>query len=238
MTGNIRRMVARRSDYSDTNDFVPTPPYVTRALFKHVIPWVSFEAPFFSAWDPSAGMGHMLKPLTELVFKEVIGSDLVPREPAYPDLPEITQLDFLKPTDQRADVIIMNPPYGQFNDFVRLGLERSNRVLAVLCRIQALEGQRRWESTYRTNPPSVVAVFADRIPFRVGRITSRTTKMFTHCWMVFEHGLEGSRLAWIPPTVQRELEIEADYQDATNGWRQHNGEWCEGEGQQPGAPAP
>jgi len=210
----IEDHIKRRSDFNETQDYVPTPPFATRALFKYVAPEIVKPKPDnLVAWDPACGGGHMCEVLKEYGFRSVIGSDAYDRgyEPG-----EVVSFD---EADKSADLIATNPPYALLNEFMVEGLNRSDRFLALLVRIQALESQRRYNAVFKNAPPTRIGVFSDRVPFRVNFVTPKARKMFTHCW-VFWDKIEmtertrddrSSEFMWIPPDAQKMLEKEGDY---------------------------
>ena len=65
-----RAVMNRRLDPVDSLDFFPTPPWATRALFKHVL----LDA-HGTAWEPAAGAGHMAEVMREC-FAQVHASDV------------------------------------------------------------------------------------------------------------------------------------------------------------------
>ncbi len=213
----IRDSVARHSDFNDTMDFIPTTPYATRVLFESVAPGLKKEAQEgCTIWDPACGAGHMCR-----VFREYgavpIGSDIV--DHGYQGL--ITQ-DFSKPSPsdvvQGANAIVTNPPYALLNEFMLEGLHKSRSHFALLVRIQALESQSRYNNVYSKVPPTKVAIFSDRIPFKSKVVVRKAPKMFTHIWIYWDMNVVRSRasrenpeLMWIQPNAQELFEKEYDY---------------------------
>lgn len=205
----IRDQVARHSDYNETRDFIPTPPFATRALYEHVAPELKLASCYLDVLDPAAGEGHMLGVFREYGHPKVIGSDIVPNPSAG-----VIQRDFLTEKSAFApDVIVTNPPYKYFNEFVQQSLVEAHLGVAMLCRVQSLEGQRRYISLFSHRPPTQIAFFSDRIPFRVGKVVQKAPKMFFHIWVWWNQVDTAPRPPlWIPPTVQADLEKDEDYE--------------------------
>jgi len=207
---SIRDHIARRSTYYETKDFFPTPPYATRALFRYLLP--AYEdravAENYSIWDPACGAGHMNRVFDEYGFRLNIASDI--GDYGYGPQDEVGSFQELAKTKE-ADLIVTNPPYGDMQAFVDLGLARSNEALALLTRIQFLEGQNRYHGLFSTRPPTIVGIFSDRIPFKMNVVVPKAPKMFTHIWAVWIHGAEPQPLRWIPPDAQQLLERAEDY---------------------------
>lgn len=74
-------------------------------------------------------------------------------------------LDFLSDEYpvEKADVVIMNPPYATLEPFIIRALEIAQDKLIVLCRTQVLEGVSRFENIFLENPPTKIYQYVDRI---------------------------------------------------------------------------
>ena len=211
----IRDMVARHSNFDDTKDFIPTPPWATRAVFEEVWPDLK-NAKDQTYWDPACGAGHMTR-----VFKEYGAFDLGTDLHNHVGADNFQPYDFtLKKRPVNVEAIITNPPYAKANDFVMKGMMQADRVLALLMRIQVLESETRYSAVYKRCPPSKVAVFSERIPFKTGEVIRKAPKMFTHCWLVWDiksirekgrYNLPPCELSWIEPGAQRKYEKDSDY---------------------------
>lgn len=207
----IRDMVARHSHPDDNQqDFIPTPLYATRVLFEEVAPWMKTTAPQQSIWDPAAGQRHMTRVFREYGYKTVIDTEIR----------DENGLDF-RDAKQRADVIVTNPPYGGglIEVFVRKGLELANQHFALLTRVNVLEGQKRYREFFTKTPPTKIAFFSDRIPFRVGKLDRKASKMFFHVWLYWDMPMvrkcpDGDYIttcSWIDDRAQTKYEKEGDW---------------------------
>lgn len=202
----IRDMVARQSPKSE-RDFIPTPPFATRALYEHVLLPRGLDPVSHDAWDPAGGHGHMARVMGEMGHYSVRCTDLWPSHEHG-----VSEMDFLAPTGLQSDLIVTNPPYKHLQEFIQLSLDRASRGVAMLIRVQGLEGMRRYNAIYNPLPPTTVAFFSDRIPFKQGKVVQKAPKMFFHCWVWWD--LECKRQTeaiWITPTVQKDLERSEDY---------------------------
>lgn len=206
---SIRDMLARHSDYTETRDFIPTPPFATRALYEHVAPELKEKAHLLSAWDPAAGHGHMTRVFAEYQHQNIFASDIEENLTFG-----VNGVDFLDPKNNaKKDLIATNPPYKHANEFTQKALEQARFGVAMLVRVQALEGQRRYAALYSKNPPTQIAFFADRIPFKVGKVVRKAPKMFFHVWLWWNKLDPDPRPPlWIPPNVQKKLEKDEDYE--------------------------
>ena len=210
---SIRDMVARHSNFDETKDFIPTPPFATRALYEYVLPELKEDAHRLSVWDPACGEGHMCRVFEEYGHPTVLGTDKY--HPSY-GATNTQTLDFTAASDVEGevDVIVTNAPYKHLNKFIENSMRASNRYVCMLVRIQALTGQTRWRNFYASNPPTRIGVFSDRIPFKTGRVVRKCSKMFDHMWMVWDKWGDNNlacNMVWIPPSAQRLLEKGQDY---------------------------
>jgi hypothetical protein len=204
----IRDMVARRSNFDETKDFIPTPPWATRALYEYVVPYLKTEAPRTSILDPAAGYGHMSRVFEEYGHKRVLATDVVPYE-------NIGVRDFITVPPPIAlgnpDFIVTNPPYKYVREFIIQALQETAKGVGMLCRIQVLESQKRYEHIFDRIPPTQIAFFSDRIPFKSGVVVRKAPKMYFHIWLWWDDR-EPQPPIWIPPNAQQLLEKDSDYE--------------------------
>lgn len=219
----VRDMVARHSDFDETEDFIPTPPWATRVLYEYVAPDLKVMAPQLTAYDPACGEGHMLQVFCEYGHHSVVGSDFSEK-----------QLDTAKKRlgggglwlgdyttgarREKEGVVISNPPYKHLNAFIDRALETATFGVGMLCRIQALESEKRYNSVYKSRPPTQIAFFSNRIPFKTGVVAKKAPKMFFHVWLwwqksqAFSGRFEAPRPPlWVPYDAQTQLEKDSDY---------------------------
>ena len=57
-------VMAQRREPPDALDYFPTPPWATRALFRHVLPALDVDG-ICSVWEPACGEGHMAAVIEE-----------------------------------------------------------------------------------------------------------------------------------------------------------------------------
>lgn len=126
------------------NDFYATDPKAVELLLE-----LETFAPVI--WEPACGEGHISKVLAAHGY-EVISTDLVYRGFGDPE-----PLDFLKETlDGFEGDIITNPPYSIALEFIQKALDsvQPGRKVAMLLKIQFLEGKRRKEFYSKSPPPN------------------------------------------------------------------------------------
>ena len=192
-------------------DYYPTPPWVTRALFRYVLG--DFVYLNNTCWEPACGNGHMSEVLTEQ-FKYVWSSDIV-----YYDYFPAGLTDFLNddaPTPYQKDGIdwiITNPPFNLAEEFILKALVRAKVGVAMFCRLQLLEGQHRYNHLFKDNPPWVVAPFVERANIHKAKVERKTTSTIPFAWFVWDKTRStklGTKLCWIPPCKSL-LEKDSDY---------------------------
>jgi len=198
------RHVRRRSNYDEVKDDFPTPPWAVRAFFKYVAPFNSGASLIFK--EPAAGRGHMVRVLKEQRFK-VSASDLVDYGVNF------KVANYLTSSLNRCDVVLTNPPYKHANAFVAKALREAEVGVAMLLRTIWLESVTRYDTLFSITPPSVVAVFSRRMQAAQGRVVRQNGAMFSHSWFWWDLRRKDktTRLIWIPPQAQAELERDDDY---------------------------
>jgi hypothetical protein len=197
-------VMAQRKEPHDSLDFFPTPPWSTRALCERL----HRSGALNTCWEPACGAGHMAQPLKEY-FKHVYATDI--HDYGYGALD-----DFLLPRPgghQRFDFIITNPPFRLAHEFAENALRFALAGVALLVRIQFLEGQERYRSLFSRCPPTWILQFTERVTMLKGRLHNDSTSTATaYCWLVWLLPQVNSitRFHWIPPCRAR-LERPRDY---------------------------
>lgn len=151
-----------------------------------------------SILEPCAGGGHMIKGILDYVYnsnteppKRLITTDIKQRPLIVNNLMIATgeQYDFLSDNYpyNKADYVIMNPPYSTIEPFVIRGLEIAQKGLLVLGRLQFLEGKSRYENILKDNPPTDVYIYIDRIKCgKNGDFTNTEASAQAYAWYFFD----------------------------------------------------
>lgn len=166
------------------DDFYPTPPEATYALLERE----KFKG---EVWECACGDGAISKILQENNYK-TYSSDLIDR--GFGETP----IDFLKST-RKTDNIITNPPFKLGTEFAYQSCLLANKKVAMLCRINFLEGVARGKM-FKNTPLKTVYVFSRRITF-----TNPDTKKKSHgggmlafAWFIWENGYNKKpQIEWI-----------------------------------------
>jgi len=175
-------LVGASEKQREIHDFYATPAHATLALLERE----TFEG---SIWECACGNGAISKLLEN--DNEVYSTDLVDR--GYGE-----QLDFLdKSINLKYDNIITNPPYKYAQEFVELSLERSNKKVAMLLKLNFLEGQKR-NKFFNETPLKNVYVFSKRLSFDKGNEKSKGNGLLAYAWYVWDKGYQGKpSIDWI-----------------------------------------
>ena len=130
-----------------SNDFYETPAQAVHKLL---------EVEDFSGeiWECACGKNAIVNAL-QSKYSNIYSSDLIDRGVGA------NIEDFLQST-RKTNNIITNPPFNLALLFVKKALELANGKVAMLLRIQFLEGKERYEF-FKNNPPSKVYVFGNRV---------------------------------------------------------------------------
>jgi hypothetical protein len=142
------------------NDFYATNPETVKkfllALEKDTLITEIFNGA--AVWECACGNGNIIETLkrclnSKNVSADYLASDLVNRGCGI-------VLDFLH-TYRKADVIITNPPFSLMNEFIKHGLEQTNRFLIFFAKIQLLETKARAE-LLKNSPLRYVYIHSER----------------------------------------------------------------------------
>jgi hypothetical protein len=156
MSDYFKAIVGRENRKRNDNDFYPTPGLALHALARVC------DIPT-NIWEPAAGRGHIAKEL-EKIGKNVYASDL---NTYNNPLVSIHIADFLNSeTPKKCDSIITNPPYmdNMAENFILNALSREEiTFIAMLCRMQFINSERRYKNIYSQSPPNIIIAFSQRI---------------------------------------------------------------------------
>lgn len=184
LNGGLKPTLKRFADL-DGPDYFPTPKWATYALIDNE----KFEN---DIWECACGDGAMAKVLQE-TGAEVYSSDLYARP--YGDAGH----DFLT-TNRRATNIVTNPPYNSAEGFVKAGLEKADKKLALLLRLAFLEGSNRNRTIFTVHPPSRVWVFSERITFYPAGMKAAGSGTTAYAWFVWDKDApKNTELKWLKP---------------------------------------
>lgn len=207
-------MVTRHVSYDEFKDDFPTPPWATRAMLMYGVP-SSVRVRGRTVREPACGRGHMVRVLRDEFRCRVSPSDVVAYEP-HPGLFRLH--DYLTDAHAPVDFVFTNPPFKKAQAFVEKALQEARVGVAVILRTLWIDtGDRRFEFLNRC-PANWVSVYAGRMDAARGRILRTNSSFMSHSVFWWDQAArlgpgQRSALGLIPPSAQRELELDSDYHD-------------------------
>lgn len=169
------------------DDFYPTPPYATIALLERE----KFGGNFL---EPCCGDGSMSEVIQKYYpNQEIYSYDLYDRGYGLPGYDFLTT-DF---SNMKIDNIITNPPFNLAQEFVEKSLEIANKKVALLMKIQFLEGAKRYH-LFKSTPLEKVYVFSKRLTFSRNGVKLKNSGMICYSWFVWNKDYKGEPIIdWI-----------------------------------------
>lgn len=165
--------------------------------------------------EPCAGGGHMVKGIYEHLEEaesfstKVIATDIQNRNSSF-DIHTGKEFDFLSdnyPVD-KADYVIMNPPYSVIEPFCMKSLEIAKKGVLMLGRLQFLEGEKRYLNIFKDCPPTDVYVYTDRIScYKNGDTSQKLSSTQAYAWFYWDMTQKAAavtRIHWIRRVDKKE----------------------------------
>jgi hypothetical protein len=76
-------------------------------------------------------------------------------------------------------------------------------------RVQLLESIGRYERLWKDHAPTLIALFAERVPLHKGRWEPTGSTATAYCWLLWKHDEDGwsndTIVKWIPPGQKERL---------------------------------
>lgn len=214
--GNRSTAVMANRRAGESLQLFPTPPWATRSVIEKLqaLGWV---APCMTAWDPACGKGHMAIPMAEF-FTAVFASDVF--DWGYGDRRDL-DFSFARADDAPwpVDWIIANPPFTLGEAFLHRALEIARGGVALLLRLQWLEGGERYRTIFSTDrAPSLVCPFADRVAMIEEVWDTEASSATAYAWFLWHKGSTAlNTFSHIAPGTDQRLTLLSDMALATPG---------------------
>ncbi|WP_020179664.1 hypothetical protein [Methylopila sp. M107] len=194
-----RSVMASRREPPNSLDFFPTPPWGTRAVVEILeeIDWAVRDRSV-TVCDPCCGEGHMAHVLAD-IFGDCVAADVFD----YGWGAE--RADFLAgewSVGVEVDWFVFNPPFNAAPRFLDLALRRARRGAAMLVRAAFLEGQDRFDELFRSTPPAIVAIFAERLSMVKGRWNPKASSATSYAWLIWRKWSEDDAVRNAPPELR------------------------------------
>ena len=175
-----------RKSGKESLDYFPTPPDATQAFLRT---FANKVTPFRGrVWEPACGNGYMSEVLKHNGM-DVISTDI--ERYGY----EEAVFSFLDKSHPRAqeivasgiDAVITNPPYNIMEEFVVRAWEVSNRWIAMVARLQFMEGIGRYERMFEKRLPNYCFQYVRRVHMVAGRLPNKSDggSSLAFCWLVW-----------------------------------------------------
>jgi len=181
---NRAKKIAGLGNDRSKGDFYPTPESITNAL-------LGVETFDGNILEPCCGEGHISNVLLNKGYT-VTSRDLFER--GFGE----TGKDFLfMPEPKTFENVITNPPYNLALEFAEAALLVTTKKVAMLMKIQFLEGVKRKEF-FKRSPLKTVWVFSKRVTLTKPEWEGKNKGFITYAWFVWEHGYTGQpTINWI-----------------------------------------
>lgn len=177
-------------------DYFPTPPWAARAGGELI---TRLDPEARTVWECACGAGHMAAPFEDY-FEQVFASDI--HRHRYG-----ATIDFLSDyaDDRRWDWIATNPPFKPAGEFLTLAMQRARRGVALLLRVQFLEGVGRYPLLYGDQPMTAFAPFSERVPMVLGKWDPEASTATAYAWFVWMKGADPLPVQPIGPGTRDRL---------------------------------
>ncbi len=177
-----RRVLAKEGP-----DFYPTPSWGTKLLLVNE----NFNGTIL---EPCAGNGAMAEEIVMVYGRNnVVASDLYDRGygTGGVDVFSITA---------RTTNFVTNPPFNIASEILEHALDITDEKVCLLLRLAFVESKNRYERFYRTNPPTRVWVFSERLSMYPEGYPVKGGGTTCHAWFVWsKKEKQGStELKWFP----------------------------------------
>lgn len=166
-------------------DYYGTPPSAVEWL-------LNYETFNKNVWEPCCGEGNISQTLLNHGYN-VKSSDI--HDYGYSST---VVSDFLEQEVVFDGDIITNPPYNNITPFVLQAYKLCKNKVAMLLKIQFLEGIQRHKEIFKEIPPSKIYVFTKRIEcLRQGQKPKGSA--ICYCWVIWEkNNIYEPIIRWIP----------------------------------------
>ena len=181
-------------------DLFPTPPWAARAGLEHAKTlWPQAQI----MREPACGKMHIAAPAKEY-FAQVLPSDVHAHEDNTPVRDWLD--DAAWPDKPDCDVVFTNPPFAIADQFIIKGLQRARLGVALLLRLNVLEGVDRY--TLLNGPRAFLTqsvVFSERVPMTLGDWDPDASSATAYAWFFWSKVHQPAPTAWFPPGTRDRL---------------------------------
>lgn len=185
----------KRIEDREENDFYATDPKALEVLLdKLKKDGIELSG---NVWEIACGKGHLSRVLEQRGYS-VFNTDLIDRGYENFHLAK----NFFEFENECDGDILTNPPFKMACEFINHSLElvKDGRYVIMFLKIQFLEGQSRYDSLFKNNPPKYIYVFTKRTnTARNGEFDKyKAAPALCYTWMIWQKGFKGEpTLRWL-----------------------------------------
>ena len=149
--------------------------------------------------EPCCGGGHMVEGIYQYNKRaNILATDIMQRTNYFLTRDAVgdtimyhygTKYDFLgdEYPIERADYVILNPPFSVIIPFVQRSLEIADKGVLMLGRLKFLESQKRYTEIFQDNPPTKIFGYIDRIAcYKNGDFSEKPSSIEAYAWFYWD----------------------------------------------------
>ena len=176
-------------------DYYATPPKEV----TNILEVLNLDLTGADVLEPCCGGGHMVEGIYQYNRKaNILATDIMQRTNYFLTRDAVgdtimyhygTKYDFLgdEYPIERADYVILNPPFSVIIPFVQRSLEIADKGVLMLGRLKFLESQKRYTEIFQDNPPTKIFGYIDRIAcYKNGDFSEKPSSIEAYAWFYWD----------------------------------------------------
>lgn len=176
-------------------DYYATPPEEV----KNILEVLNLDLKGAEVLEPSCGGGHMVEGIYQYDRSALITATDIKQRTNYFITRDAVgntimyhygeEYDYLSDDYpiEKADYVILNPPFSVIIPFVQRSLEIANKGVLMLGRLKFLESQKRYTEIFKDNPPTKVFGYIDRIAcYKNGDFSKKPNSIEAYAWFYWD----------------------------------------------------
>lgn len=176
-------------------DYYATPPKEVTNILKVL----DLDLTCANVLEPCCGGGHMVEGIYQYNKKaNILATDIKQRTNYFITRDAVgntimyhygEKYDYLSDDYpiEKADYVILNPPFSVIIPFVQRSLEIADKGVLMLGRLKFLESQKRYTEIFKDNPPTKVFGYIDRIAcYKNGDFSKKPNSIEAYAWFYWD----------------------------------------------------
>lgn len=176
-------------------DYYATPPKEV----TNILEVLNLDLTGADVLEPCCGGGHMVEGIYQYNKRaNILATDIMQRTNHFLTRDAVgdtimyhygTKYDFLgdEYPIERADYVILNPPFSVIIPFVQRSLEIADKGVLMLGRLKFLESQKRYTEIFQDNPPTKIFGYIDRIAcYKNGDFSEKPSSIEAYAWFYWD----------------------------------------------------